>query len=353
MRCTAVARDVATLNLKDAFANVNTKKTVRVIIHFPLKSNGTENFTETKDCFGNPSNHNGYWFAEKFIEIANYCLRNNVEMQQQLSYKKPIPVNPINIQLVLAGVVFHRNDNLFYYVVNEKNYKMYANPTTLSLTANYVDQTIKEDALHVFLYNGQCGYGISEVSGNICVVQGVDNVYKGYINHNKNDWYFEGWIVRLSLHEMGHCFSLKHPKLSSNGKKCESMDCDFDDDCSDTPTYQELIADGYKNPYEWNGEEQSNNFMDYSSYLAAWTPCQIERVHKNIAQRARICSNSYKNTTATLSSSVNQENKIVVARRVTAKNVAIAKDKALFANCVEFQTNGTFEVPLGATLEIK
>ena len=75
--CTTVAQNNVTLYAINALPNVNTKKTIRIIIHFPLKSNGTDNFTETKDYYGNVSDNNGYWFAEKFIERANYCLQNN------------------------------------------------------------------------------------------------------------------------------------------------------------------------------------------------------------------------------------------------------------------------------------
>ena len=57
-RCVAVKQKEATLYAKNASANVNSPKTIRLIIHFPLKSDGTENFTETKDCNGNTSSNN-------------------------------------------------------------------------------------------------------------------------------------------------------------------------------------------------------------------------------------------------------------------------------------------------------
>lgn len=351
IHCMSVAQNNVTLYAKNALSNVNTKKTIRVIIHFPLKSNGTENFTETKDCNGNvSSDYNGYWFAEKFIERANDCLQHNEKMKQQLS-NRDIKVKPINIQFELAGVVFHRNDNLFCPIVGDNTLAAYT--TMLNQCENLVGQTNKEEAIHVFLYKGLVGYGISQ--GSVCVVSGVDTVYNDFIHYdngdNTNNWYFDGKIVRLSLHEIGHCLTLEHPKLY--GDTVEVRKLNYDDDCADTPTYRELLSDGYKDPYEWNGEKSSNNVMDYNASQSAWTPCQIEKVHKNIAQRKYLYPNLFKTNTSTVTGYINQGNKVVIAKNVTAKNVTVPKDRALYINCDEFQTSGEFEVKLGARFEIK
>ena len=352
IHCMSVAQNNVTLYAKNALSNVNTKKTIRVIIHFHLKSNVPENFTETKDCNGNlPSNYNGYWCAEKLIERANYCLQHNDTMKQQLSYKDNIEVKHINIQCELAGVVFHRNDNLFCPIVGNNTLAAYT--TMLNQCENIVGQTNKEEAIHVFIYKGLVGYGISR--GSVCVASGVDQAFNDYIHYDKgdntNNWYFDGEIVGLSLHEIGHCLTLEHPKLY--GDTVEVRKLNYDDDCADTPTYRELLSDGYKDPYEWCGEESSNNFMDYSCSQSAWTPNQIEKAHKYIAQRKYLYPNSFKTNASTITGYINQGNKVVIAQNVTAKNVTVPKDRALYINCDEFQTNGTFEVASGATLEIK
>ena len=346
IHCVSVANNNVTLYAINALPNVNTKKTIRIIIHFPLKSNGTDNFTETKDCNGNVSSiYNGYWLAGKFLETANYCLQHNETMTQQLSYQE-IEVKPINIQLELAGVVFHRNDNLFCPIVDDN--KLAAYNTMLNQCEKIVGETNKEESIHVFLYKGLVGYGISH--GSVCVISGVDEAYNGYVKSNGENWWA---IVRLSIHEMGHCLSLKHPKLNDEGKPCVSINCDCDDGCDDTPTYRELILDGYQNPYEWCEDEYSNNVMDYSCSQSAWTPCQIEKVHEKIAQLLYLYPNAFKTNASTITGTISQENKVVIAKNVAAQNVTVSKDKALFVNCDEFQTNGTFEVASGATLEIK
>ena len=257
--CVSVAQNKAVLYAKNELAQTNTQKTIRVIIHFPLKSNETGNFTETKDCNGKVSDYNGYWFAEKLIERSNYCLRNNEKMTQQLSYK-PIPIKPINIQFELAGVIFHRDNDLFYYTKKNSNSpEKIANSTTLSRAAKAIESSLNESAIHVFLYKGAWGNGIAYISSNVCVVSGVDVAFNGYMNDIGNNWWFDARIASAVIHEIGHCLSLEHPKLSAEGIQCKSQNCTYDDGCSDTPSYQELVADGYKNPYEWCGEESSNN----------------------------------------------------------------------------------------------
>ena len=350
MHCVSAVRGNVNLYAKNASANVNTKKTIRVIIHFPLKENGTNNFTETKDCNGKVSNYNGYWFAEKFIERANYCLRNNEKMRQQLSYRD-IPKKDINIQLELAGILFHRNNNLF----DESNGTTTGAFITMHNQASkIVDPAILEDAIHIFLYKykGDWGYGRADLPGNVCVVSGVDVVYNNYIESNGNDWYFDGRIARFSLHEIGHCLSLKHPQYNYHDKN-DSRNYTYDDDCCDTPTFKELINDGYENPCIWNGEKSSNNVMDYNASQAAWAPCQIEKAHLNIAQRKYLYPYAFRTNDEIITGTVKQGNKVVIAKNVTAQNVTVPKDRALYVNCDEFQTNGEFEVAVGATLEIK
>lgn len=350
MHCVSATQNNVTLYAKNALSNVNTKKTIRVIIHFPLKSNGTYNFTETKDCNGKVSNYNGYWFAEKFIERANYCLQHNVKMKQQLSYRD-IEVKPINIQFELAGVVFHRDNNLF----DESNATTTGAFITMHNQATkIIDSSTLEDAIHIFLYKykGEWGYGRADLPGNVCVVSGVDMVYKNYIESNGNDWWFDGRIARFALHEIGHCLSLKHPKYNYRDKN-DPLNYTYDDDCCDTPTFKELINDGFEDPCVWNDEKSSNNVMDYNASQAAWTPCQIESAHLNIAQRKYLYPNAFKTNAETISGTIKQGNKVVIAKNVTVQNVSVPQNRALYINCDEFQTNGEFEVALGATLEIK
>lgn len=91
------------INPLNKTADITEFKTIRVNIHFILKSNETENFTETTDVYGSQNAYTGYWFADKVIEQCNYWLNNNPEMTQQLSCC-PIDVLDINYNYRLAGV---------------------------------------------------------------------------------------------------------------------------------------------------------------------------------------------------------------------------------------------------------
>jgi hypothetical protein len=111
-----------------------------------LKEDGTVNFTETTDYYGTANQYTGYWFANIFIDRSNVWLKDNQEMTQTLSYEPPIPVNPINLQYKLAGVIFHR-DNILY------------NSLSLSTMDNYIDVNNRDVEINVFLYPGSKGNG--------------------------------------------------------------------------------------------------------------------------------------------------------------------------------------------------
>ena len=55
--------------------------------------------------------------------------------------------------------------------------------------------------------------------------------------------------------------------------------------------------------------------MDYSCNQSAWTPQQIEKVHLNIAQRKYLYPNSFKSNVVTISGTIKQGNKVVIAKK--------------------------------------
>ncbi len=65
-----ISKNYNVLNLKSSSAN-NSFKTVRVNIHFILRSDGTGNFGETSNILENVSSENSYWFADQVINYAN------------------------------------------------------------------------------------------------------------------------------------------------------------------------------------------------------------------------------------------------------------------------------------------
>jgi len=73
---------------------------------------GPGNFTETNDGVGNPS-YNGFQHAENVIGLANEMMATN-ETHWRKTPGINYPDHPdINIQYLLVGVYFHRDDDAF------------------------------------------------------------------------------------------------------------------------------------------------------------------------------------------------------------------------------------------------
>lgn len=313
--------------------NITIPRTVRVNIHFILKSNGTGNFTETRDIYNVQNSYNGYWFADKVIEQCNYWLSNNQIMTQQLSCC-PIQVLPINYSYTLAGVFFDRNDSYFY-----TKYPYF------NLIQN------GSDVINILVYPDGWGHGAAVLGGSICWQEGAKKAYDDYLT-NGNWGIYNGISLGIN-HESGHCLSLEHCKLTFDGFCCTSNSSSCLDDLDDTPTYLELINDGYSNPCLWNGNGYSNNIMDYSPWETAFTPQQIEKVHTHID----FYKNYFKYGVFRLSTaSINSfsDNATYIATKVSipsGASISIPNGKKLFLDSEEFEVLGGFEVPLGSTFE--
>lgn len=328
--------------LKTAYMNplniptdVSIPKTVRVNIHFILRSNGTGNFTETTDIYNVQNSYNGYWFANKVIEQSNYWLDRNQEMTQQLSCC-PIPVEPINYRYTLAGVFFDKNDTYF------NNQGIHTN-----LIKN------GSDVINVLVYPNASGNGSAYLGGNICWQNGAQKAYDNYLLYG--DWGIYGVISLGINHEVGHCLSLEHCKRYAHGDSCVTNSPDCLDDCDDTPDYLSLINDGYIYPCRWNGPGHSNNIMDYGPDETAFTPCQIDKVHTHID----FYKNYFKYGVFRLSTtSINSfsDNATYIATTITipvGASVTIPNGKKLFIDAQQLDILGQFEVPLGSTFEFK
>ena len=316
-------------NLKSA--TLHSFKTIRVNVHFILRSNGTGNFSETTNIFGNSSGENGYWLANVLINTANNYLSNNLQMTQQLSYNS-IPVEDINYGYKLNGVFFHRNDSF---------YECYYSPSSLVQNSGSV--------INVFLFAGNDGHGAAGFDR--CWLGGMHQAYSDYID-NTNLWFIQKDANPLN-HEIGHILSLDHPKRSSIGLESVIGGTQYVDNCDDTPTFMELINDGYTNPYQWCNGEHSNNLMDYSCNQRALTPCQINQVHSYIETSfSDYLYGNFQNSYTQITSF--SENAAYIAETVeipTGVSVTIPNSKRLYIEAQELVINGEFEVPLGSAFE--
>jgi len=326
--------------LKSAYINplnkvtgITEHKTIRVNIHFILRSNGTGNFTETTDVYGVQNAYTGYWFAEKVIEQCNYWLNNNPVMTQQLSCC-PIDVLDINYNYQLAGVFFDRNDTYFN------------NPSIHTGVIRNGSHVV-----NILVYANPSGNGAANLGGNICWKNGAEAAYDNFLLYG--NWGIYNFMSLGCNHEVGHCLSLRHCKRANLGACCTSGSPTCHDNCADTPTYQELINEGYTDPCIWNGQGYSNNIMDYSPLETAFTPCQIEQVHDHIdLYKHYFKYGIFQNSTASINSFT--DNATYIANSVyipTGTSISISNGKRLYVDAEQFEVNGVFEVPQGSVFE--
>ena len=325
------------INLLNETTDITEHKTIRVNIHFILRSNGTGNFTETTDYYGIQNSYTGYWFADKVIEQCNYWLNNNSEMTQQLACC-PIDVLDINYDYQLVGVFFDRNDTYF----NNPNLSSY-----LSLLKNGTN------VINIMIYpTSPLGHAEAYINGNIVYKERAKDAYDEFLLYGGN-WAIYNYMSLGINHEVGHCLSLEHCKRYDGGGCCTTNSEICLDDCDDTPTYQELINDGYTDPCVWNGSGYSNNIMDYSPLETAFTPCQIEKTHDLIDFAKNYFKYGvYENSTASINSFT--DNASYIGNTVILSlgtSVTIPNGKRLYIDATEFQVLGSFEVPAGSVFE--
>lgn len=211
-------------------------------------------------------------YANDLINRANYAWQNN--QQSWLPSYNTTPILPIKIQLVLMGVYFHRSSTLYAAVKNPPgplNGLVGVNVGTEINTYLYNLNTA--DSLKV--QGSACSYGgLCSSGGKGFWEKGANMVYKY--------WDFEGALnvtANTYLHELGHELSLKHTHEAEN------------DLCWDTPIEPDCWQFDANNPICDQWTEIGNNLMGYHAWFpSALTPCQIGRMHTNIAD---IVTNPY------------------------------------------------------------
>jgi len=240
---------------------------------------GPGNFTETNDGVDNPS-YNGFQHAENFIGFANEMLAEN-----QTQWRKTPGINypenpPVNIQYLLVGVYFHRDDDAFNTDVH---------PPTIH--AKYDVET--NQVLDIYcIHRPDLGFG-----GAAFTLGGPNkyvylNDYHLYLKPNCREWSKRNTGHNLN-HEIGHTLNLDHTWNV----------IDIFEGCADTPLgyiYDHLQAgicttDVYANCWDYRPSTPgcprkpcdewskiSNNLMDYNSHDPALTVCQIDRMNQNL-----------------------------------------------------------------------
>ena len=325
-----------------ALKNSAQEKTLSINVHFILRDDGTGNFAKDWDGVDYSNNYNGYYYADEIIDWCNYWLERNVELRHHQAGVQ-LPVLPINYKYQLSGVFFHNSS--FHY-----------NTQNLGYVASSFNNNPGE-ALNLYFTCWGNGGGVAYLNGAYAEIHGY---YPAYINYrlpgtdDPTGWNYSKGFADAINHEIGHNLSLEHTKTTPSTDCCDGINFPYcDDDCDDTPTYQEVLAQGFPDPCFWGGPLSSNNLIDNVNENRGLSPCQIDQVHSHIeGYKTTYYPCFYTISQLILTSPIN-DNISYFARSIiipSGSNLNVSNYNGLFLNAEEIEINGEFTVELGSEL---
>lgn len=240
---------------------------IRVNIHVMQDGEGRHNFNE----------NTGRQIIKQIIADANLALSNNQKMW--LPKNNKTEVWPVGYQYVLTGsggeddgIYFHQDKDSLFYLINrgqssnlndERVFEKYGINTdsvlNIFVMANHPDSARSSTYLRT-------DNGIAFNSW-VKVVNWWENISDTLWQGDKYTLPKGTWYCKNLLnHEIGHVLGLRHAWTYSDG-------------CEDTPTHSNCWNYTTSGPCQ---DLVSNNVMDYNTYQNAWSPCQIERIWRQL-----------------------------------------------------------------------
>lgn len=247
-------------------------RVVRINIHIMRNGEGRGNFDEAT----------GRAYAHRLVAEANKKLAHNVRMN--LPNGNETPVLPTKLQWQLTpsqgagddGIYFHNDEALYYYLDKGER----RNFTDLDIHEKY--GIGRDSILNVYIQAYPVDSVQSPTFQRSINLKGIAFPSQGFTKltglyaYSKDTMAFaedgtpiikDAWFCAGHLnHEIGHILGLHHTWR-------------YDDGCDDTPRNPNCWAYNERKPCD---NQYSNNVMDYNTYQDAWTPCQLQRVHRNL-----------------------------------------------------------------------
>ncbi|MEO0339222.1 MAG: hypothetical protein AAF242_08400 [Bacteroidota bacterium] len=309
--------------------------------HFPTYTVRVNfHFIDTKDRKYNYQEAEAKKMLSSLMGSANKDLRENNKVW--LPYGNDFPVLPIGYQMKLwadpkspgdDGIYFHQDDEWAFYVHKGRNRNLHRR----EVINKY--QVGADSIMNIFILPHHPDSVLSSTYhvGSVGVYLGSSIKMAGMFELQKAGWAYRGVLN----HEMCHGFGLNHAWRG--------------DGCDDTPTHNnECWNRGKTAPCD---TAASNNIMDYNAYQNAWSPCQVGRVRRHLADlygRKRNYIVPHWNTLDTTKNIVIQDSIFWGGAKDLKGNLTIASGATLVVACrLGMPINSKITIQPGGTLRLE